>query len=94
MFTPGRSGYEPSVNSTTREPNYNTHSLPPVSLAYKRPIAAPPMVRMPPGVVASIYDQPGTSGELGVPRSIVIQSQSGNIPLDSDSEDDVRYAVV
>lgn len=95
VFNLGKSGYEPPVNSSsTRELNYSTHSLPPVSLTYKRTVG-PSVVRMPPTMVSSIYDQHNTpNSDISGPRSIVIQSQAGNVPLDSDSEDDVRYAIV
>jgi len=94
VFNPGRSGYDAPVNSSTRESNYSTHSLPPVSMPYRRTVG-PSLVRMPPGVVGSIYEQQNTPNpEFNAPRGLVIQSQSGNIPLDSDSDDDLRYAVV
>lgn len=65
-------------------------------MAYRRTVG-PSIVRMPSGVVASIYDQQSAPipSEFGVaPRSVVIQSQSGHIPLDSDSDEDLRYGVV
>jgi hypothetical protein len=91
VFNPGRSGYEPPLNTSTRESNYTTHSLPPVSMAYRRTLG-PSMVRMPPNMISSIYDQQNTPAEFNPSR--LIQSQPGQIPLDSDSDDDVRYAVV
>ncbi|KAI6210463.1 Voltage-dependent calcium channel A type alpha-1 [Aphelenchoides besseyi] len=91
IFVAERPGFEPPppANTATREPSYSTHSLPPVSMPYGRPIA-----RVLPGANAISYEQNYSGALESHPRNIVIRSQAGNVPLSDSEPDDDHYAVI
>ncbi|KAI6243904.1 Voltage-dependent calcium channel A type alpha-1 [Aphelenchoides fujianensis] len=93
IFVAERPGYAPPppANTTPREPAYSTHSLPPVSLPHGRR----PVGWVVPDANAISYDQNYAAAiDPSGPRSLVIRSQPGNIPLSDSEPDEDHYAVI